>query len=237
MTNTTNYNLEEIAQFNELAHSWWDLKGPCQPLHEINPLRCDFIQRYTPVLNQRILDVGCGGGILAERLSRFGAQVTGIDMATDSIQVAKTHAETEQLYIQYECVSLEAFAETNPEPFDIIVCMELLEHIPYPDALIKIISQLLKPNGQAYFSTLSRTPRAFFEAIVGAEYLLKLLPKGTHHYHKFIRPSELATMARQQGLNCSHIQGITYSPLYKQYKFTPNVQVNYLMHCTKQDFK
>lgn len=235
MTNSTNYDLEEIAQFNRLAHTWWDLKGPCQPLHEINPLRCDFIQRYSPVSNQRLLDVGCGGGILAEQLSKFGAQVIGIDMAEDSIRVAQEHAATGELSIRYECINLESFAKTNPAPFDIITCMELLEHVPDPQALIQTLSSLLKPGGHAYFSTLSRTPRAFLEAIAGAEYLLKILPKGTHHYHKFIRPSELSNMVRATGLECTQIQGLTYLPFQKQYRFTDNVQVNYLMHCIKQD--
>jgi 2-polyprenyl-6-hydroxyphenyl methylase/3-demethylubiquinone-9 3-methyltransferase len=229
--NTTNFHSHEIRHFNAQAADWWDLSGPCEPLHRLNPLRSQFIQQHAPVYGLRVLDVGCGGGILAEQLSKFGASVVGIDLASDSIRVAQEHASTASLSIEYHCISLEAYAQSAPLPFDVITCMELLEHVPEPESIVKHIAQLLNPAGHVFFSTLSRTPKAFVQAIVGAEYLLKLLPKGTHQYATFIRPSELATTARLYSLTCQHVQGITYRPWRKQYVLTPDVRVNYLMHC------
>ena len=231
MINTTNFHSSEIHHFNAQAADWWDLSGPCEPLHRLNPLRSQFIQQHAPVHGLRVLDIGCGSGILAEQLSKFGASVVGIDLAPDSIRVAKEHAAAASLTIEYHCIALEAYAQSTSAPFDVITCMELLEHVPHPESIVKHIAQLLNPTGHVFFSTLSRTPKAFLHAIVGAEYLLKLLPKGTHQYEAFIRPSELAKTARQYGLICQHVQGITYRPWRKQYAHTPDIRVNYLMHC------
>ncbi len=234
MTNLTNFSASEIDKFNAQAAEWWDPEGPCKPLHQLNPLRAQFIQTHAPVYGLRVLDVGCGGGLLSEQLARWGAHVTALDLAPDSIRVAKSHAESQSLSIDYHCLSLEEYAKSNPSPFDVITCMEMLEHVPDPTSIVATTSQLLVPGGHVFFSTLNRTPRAFLEAIVGAEYILKLLPKGTHEYRSFIKPSELSNTARQYGLHSQHLQGLTYHPLRKQYALTDNVQVNYLMHCLKE---
>lgn len=232
--NSTNFTTSEIHQFNSLATRWWDTEGPCKPLHQINPLRVQFIQEQSPVYGKKVLDVGCGGGILTEALAKLGGALTGLDLAPDSIQVAQQHALNAGLSIDYQCVALEDYAAQTEKSFDIISCMELLEHVPDPESIIATIAGLLKPGGHAFFSTLNRTPKSFLQAIIGAEYLLKLVPKGTHQYQSFIRPSELRRTAAQYGLQCERMQGITYHPFQKRYATTKDCQVNYLMHCVKE---
>ncbi len=239
MKNTPNVDAAEIEQFNRLAPHWWDPQGPCKPLHELNPLRVTFIQRYTPLVGKKALDVGCGGGLLSEALAKRGAQVKALDLAPQSIQVAQQHAHLQALSIDYECISLEDFVQRYPEQqqtYDLITCLELLEHVPDPASIVQHMSLLLKPGGYAFFSTLNRTPKAFLQAILGAEYLLQWLPKGTHHYEKFIKPSELVRLTEANGLECHHLEGITYHPLRRQFIMTPKVDVNYLLCCQKQSY-
>lgn len=231
---STNFNDSDIQHFNQMASRWWDLSGPCQPLHEINPLRIQFIQSQSPVFEKSVLDVGCGGGILTEGLCKLGAHMVGLDLASESIQVAKQHAELSHLNIEYYCDSVESFATLHSQDFDIVTCLEMLEHVPDPESVIAHIATLLKPGGHAFFSTLNRTPKAFFQAIVAAEYLLKLIPKGTHRYHTFIRPSELRQTALKYGLRLQRMQGLTYHPFQRRYTLTEDCGVNYLMHFIKE---
>lgn len=223
----------EVKKFEALAHSWWDLEGPCKPLHELNPLRLAFIQSCCSLANQTILDVGCGGGILTETLSQFSKTVFGIDQAAQSLEVARLHAQSLIHPPRYEQITVEDFAKLHPEKFDVITCMELLEHVPNPAQTIEACAQLLKPGGHLIFSTLNRTPNAFLQAILGAEYLLNLLPKGTHDYAKFIRPSELSTWAREAGLLVKKIKGISYRLFSKNYYLSDNVSVNYMLYFVK----
>lgn len=228
-----NVDETEIAKFSLLAKDWWNPFGSCRPLHEINPLRLEFIQKYATVAQSYILDVGCGGGILTESLARAGANVTGIDYSEDAIEVAKLHAQEENLSLDYKVTTAEEYAHNFPAGFDIVVCMELLEHVPNPLSIIQACTTLLKPNGQLFLSTINRNLKSYLHAIIGAEYLLKLLPRGTHQYEKFIRPKELFEMLQQTGLTLEHMSGIHYHPIFRQYKLTSDVSVNYLVHCTK----
>lgn len=229
-----NIDPSEIAKFDALASRWWDVNGEMKPLHEINPLRMQFIEQNIDVLNLKVLDIGCGGGILSESLARRGAQVTAIDMAEASIHVAKLHQQASNLSIDYQMTSAEAFAAQHPHTFDVITCLELLEHVPDPASVIQACSTLLKPNGKIFFSTLNRNPKSYLFAIVGAEYILKMLPKGTHDYKKFIRPSELDAWMRQAGLSISKMTGLHYNPLTKVYSLGPDVSVNYMVYGEKQ---
>lgn len=224
-----NIDTLEIAKFDTLANEWWDPEGTSKPLHQINPLRLQFIMDVTSLNHKKIIDVGCGGGILSESLARQNAQVTGIDMAESVIAAAKQHAQKNHLDIAYEQITVEAMAQSHPEAFDIVTCMELLEHVPNPISVIDACSKLVKPEGYLFFSTLNRNLKSYLHAVIGAEYILQLLPKGTHEYNKFIRPSELDSWARNVGLSMQHITGITYNPLTQQYKLTPSVDVNYLV--------
>lgn len=218
-----------------MAWDWWDLEGPCKPLHEINPLRLSFIQSCCPLTGQQqILDIGCGGGILTEALSCFCPQVTGIDQSTAALEVAIDHAKNLPSPPHYFLSTAEEYAERYPGKFDVITCMELLEHVPDPLSVIAAMTTLLKPGGDLFLSTINRTPKAFLQAIIGAEYLLKLLPKGTHDYARFIRPSELATWARQYQLSLKHSKGLSYRVLNKRYYLTDDVSVNYLFHLQKE---
>lgn len=224
-----NVDTLEIAKFDTLANEWWNPEGTSKPLHQINPLRLQFIMDATALNHKKIIDVGCGGGILSESLARQNANVTGIDMAETVIAVAKQHAAKNHLDIAYKQITVEAMAQSHPEAFDIVTCMELLEHVPNPISVIDACSKLVKPEGYLFFSTLNRNLKSYLHAVIGAEYLLQLLPKGTHDYNKFIRPSELDGWARDAGLSLQHIAGITYNPLTQQYKLTPSVDVNYLV--------
>lgn len=230
----SNIDASEIAKFDALAKNWWDTTGDFKPLHDINPLRAGFIDEHSPVAEKKVLDVGCGGGILCEALAHRGARVTGIDMAETPLAIAESHAQLSELDITYEQSTAEHFANQHSQTFDVVTCLEMLEHVPDPSSVISACAQLVKPGGHVYFSTINRNPKAYLFAIIGAEYILKLLPKGTHDYDKFIRPSELAQWARQSDLTLAHTTGMTYNPITKRYKLTDNdVSVNYLMHTTK----
>ena len=227
-----NVDPSEIQHFSALAQQWWDRSGPMGPLHAINPLRMAFIERFETLAGQTVLDVGCGGGILSEALAQAGAQVTAIDLAEDSIQVAREHAQQGGLSIDYQVCAVEQLAEQQPARFDSISCMEMLEHVPDPGAIVAACARLLKPGGSLYLSTINRNPKSFALAIVGAEHVLNLIPKGTHHYDKFIKPSELAAWCRSQGLSVGSIEGMTYNPLTRTHKLSRDVDVNYLMRAS-----
>ncbi|HEY7883937.1 MAG TPA: bifunctional 2-polyprenyl-6-hydroxyphenol methylase/3-demethylubiquinol 3-O-methyltransferase UbiG [Cellvibrionaceae bacterium] len=225
----------EIAKFDALASRWWDPAGEFRPLHDMNPLRANYIDQRSPVAEQRLLDVGCGGGILTEAMAQRGAQVTGIDMAEAPLAVARLHSLESGVKVDYQQSTAEALADTLPGAFDIVTCLEMLEHVPDPASVIKACSQLVRPGGDVYFSTINRNPKAWALAVVGAEYVLRLLPKGTHEYAKFIKPSELAGYARAAGLEIVQITGITYNPLTRGFKLSEgDVSVNYLVHARKR---
>ncbi len=211
-----------------MAEEWWNTKGPCKPLHDINPARLQFIKKYAPLEKQKVIDIGCGGGLLTEELARTGAQVTGIDKSGELINIANQHAKQNALTIHYLSEEAETLAERQTAYFDVACCMELLEHVPDPLSLIKACSDLVRTGGWLFFSTINRNPYAYLTAIIGTEYLLKLLPKGTHQYDKFIRPSELAAAARKAGLRLQKLQGIYYNPFTRSVKLTNTVQINYI---------
>lgn len=225
-----NFDPQEIAQFERMAHEWWDKKGPCRPLHDLNPTRLQFITDRCFIQDKKILDIGCGGGILTESLAKRGAIVTGIDATSALIDIATHHANAEALTIDYSHTTAEVFAQTHSAEFDIITCLELLEHVPHPALLIRSIAHLLKPGGHLFVSTLNRTPKAYAMAILGAEYILKLLPKHTHHYEKFIRPSELDAVLCSENLTLLDIKGLNYNPFMRTCALTNDPSVNYLMH-------
>lgn len=229
-----NVDAAEIAKFEALASRWWDKNSEFKPLHDINPLRANYIDERSPVAEKKVIDVGCGGGILAESLAQRGAVVTGIDMGEAPLSVARLHALEVGVTLNYERITAEVKAAQCPGEFDVVTCMEMLEHVPDPASVVKACADLAKPNGDVYFSTINRNPKAYAFAILGAEYLLKLLPKGTHDYDKFIRPSELAKWLREAGLELQNVTGMTYNPITKTYKLDPNdVSVNYLLHAKK----
>lgn len=225
-----NVSAQELDKFSHLANDWWDPNGPCRPLHAINPARLQFISDRCDLNSTQVLDIGCGGGILTEALARRGALVTGIDANVDLIEVARSHALDHKLNIHYESTLAENFATDHSKQFDVITCMELLEHVPDPNSLIQACAALLKPGGHCFFSTLNRTLKAYCLAIVGAEIVLKLLPRHTHEYEKFIRPSELKTALEQAGLKLQDLSGLYYNPILKQTRLTQDVSVNYLAH-------
>jgi 2-polyprenyl-6-hydroxyphenyl methylase / 3-demethylubiquinone-9 3-methyltransferase len=232
---TSNVDPQELQKFSDLAHRWWDPKSEFAPLHAINPLRLEWIQTLVPVKGLNVLDVGCGGGILSEAMARQGAaHVTGIDLAVKPLRVAQLHAlEQGVTNITYREVATEALAQEAPGRFDVVTCMEMLEHVPKPEDVVQAVSTLVKPGGWVFFSTLNRNPKSFLFAIVGAEHVLRLLPKGTHDYAKFIKPSELAQAARDAKLNVETLLGMTYNPLTKRYALGRDTDVNYLMACRK----
>ena len=225
----------ELQKFGALAHRWWDPLGDMKPLHEINPLRLDWIDRLAALSGKRVLDVGCGGGILAEAMAQRGARVTGIDLSTKPLRVAQLHALESGVAVDYRESSAEAQAAESPAAFDVVTCMEMLEHVPDPASTVRACSTLARPGGWAFFSTINRNPKSFVFAIVGAEYILRLLPRGTHEYAKFIRPSELAAMAREAGLEVVEILGMTYNPLTKRFALGRDTDVNYLVACRKPE--
>ncbi len=228
-----NVDHAELNKFAELAHKWWDRNSEFKPLHEINPLRLKWIDGIASLKDKRVLDVGCGGGILAEAMAQKGAQVTGIDLAEKSLNVAKLHSLESGVAVDYQLIAVEELANTQPESFDVVTCLEMLEHVPEPASVVRACAKLVKPGGHVFFSTINRNPKAYLLAVVGAEYVLNMLPKGTHDYEKFIKPSELASWARTAGLSLATQTGMHYNPLTKQYTLGPGLDVNYLAHMVK----
>lgn len=232
--NAANVDQAELTKFSSLAHRWWDVDGEFGPLHAINPLRLDWIDGIAPLKGQRVLDVGCGGGILAESMAQTGADVLGIDLAEKSLQAASAHATSKHVAgLNYRCISVEELAHEQPGHFDVVTCMEMLEHVPDPASVVHACATLAKPGGWVFFSTIARNPKAFAMAIVGAEYLLRLLPRGTHRYDKFISPSELVRHARQAGLQAMSSEGLHYNPFTRTYRLGTGVDVNYLLALCK----
>ena len=235
-TANPNVDFQEIAKFEELASRWWDPDSEFKPLHDINPLRLNYIEERTGGLaGKRTLDVGCGGGILAESMALRGASVTGIDMGEAPLAVARLHQLESGAALDYRRITAEDLAESEPASFDVVPCIEMLEHVPDPASTIRACARLLKPDGHLFFSTINRNPKAYLLAVIGAEYLLRLLPKGTHDYRKFIRPSELDDWARAAGLTLRHLTGMHYNPLLRRYRLGAGVSVNYLVHCRQED--
>jgi 2-polyprenyl-6-hydroxyphenyl methylase/3-demethylubiquinone-9 3-methyltransferase len=226
---TINVDETELEKFSQLAHKWWDPNSEFKPLHEINPLRLDFIDRHAGLSGKRVLDVGCGGGILAESMARRGANVCGIDLARKSLKVAQLHGLESGVSVDYRCLPVEDLAEDEPAGFDVVTCMEMLEHVPSPDSVIGSCAQLVKPGGWVFFSTISRNPKAYLQAIIGAEYLLGMLPRGTHDYARFLKPSELSRMLRHAGLSLEEVIGMHYNPLTRIYSLGGSADVNYLV--------
>lgn len=229
-----NVDPNEIRKFEEIAHRWWDPDSEFKPLHEINPLRLNYIDERAGIRGKKVLDVGCGGGILAESMAHRGAEVIGIDLGETPLSVATLHALETGIEMDYRNIPVEELAVEMPGQFDVVTCMEMLEHVPDPESIIQACATLVKPEGHVFFSTLNRNPKAFMLAIVGAEYLLNMLPKGTHEYGKFIRPSELEQAARKNGLDLKNISGLSYNPLFRSYRITKDVDVNYVMHFVKE---
>ena len=234
MQNTVNADPAELAKFSELAHRWWDPDSEFRPLHQINPLRLDWIKAIAPLTGQKVLDIGCGGGILSDAMARQGADVLGIDLSTKALRVAQLHAlEAGTPNLKFREVSAEAIAAEEPATYDIVTCMEMLEHVPDPASVVQACSRLVKPGGWVFFSTINRNAKAFLLAIVGAEYVLNMLPRGTHEYAKLIRPSELATYCRTAGLDIQHTRGLEYNPLTRRYWLSANTSVNYMLATRK----
>ena len=235
MSDTTlNADPQELAKFGDLAHRWWDPDGEFKPLHQINPLRLDWIAGLATLPGSDVLDVGCGGGILSESMARRGARVLGIDLSAKPLKVAQLHAmETGVAQLDYREVAVEQLAAERPASFDVVTCMEMLEHVPEPASVIRACAQLVKPGGRVFFSTLNRNAKAFLLAIVGAEHVLGLLPKGTHEYAKFVKPSELARFAREAGLDVDQFKGMEYNPLTQRYWLSARTDVNYLVACRR----
>ena len=234
MSKTDNFDPAELAKFSDLAHRWWDTESEFRPLHQINPLRLDWITGVVPLEGKRVLDVGCGGGILADSMARRGAEVLGIDLATKALKVAQLHAlEAETQGVIYREISAEALAAEQPGSFDVVTCMEMLEHVPDPSSIVKACAGLVKPGGYVFFSTINRNVKAFLLAIVGAEYVLSLLPRGTHEYGKLIKPSELAGYCRASKLELQQTKGLEYNPVTRRYWLSADTSVNYMQATRK----
>lgn len=233
MSNTANIDVAEIAHFETLAHRWWDRNGVMKSLHDINPLRANYIDEYANVAGKTLLDVGCGGGILSEAMAQRGADVTAIDAGTEPINVAKLHLFESNLSIDYQQSTAESFAEQHAEQFDVVTCLEMLEHVPDPSSVVQACAKLCKPGGDLFFSTINRNAKSWLMMIVGAEHIMKMVPKGTHQYDKLIRPSELSRALRQAGLKIERITGMEYNPLSKNYFWSDNIDVNYIVHARK----
>ena len=229
----TNVDTSEIAKFEAVAQRWWDRDGEFKPLHDLNPVRLNYINERTPLAGKKVLDVGCGGGILSEGLAFRGAEVTGIDMGKAPLDVARTHAESQQLTIDYRQIPVEALAAEMPAAFDVVTCMEMLEHVPDPASVVRACATLVKPGGHVFFSTLNRNPKSYMLAIVAAEYVLNMVPRGTHDYLKFIKPSELAGWARDASLAVKDVSGMSVNPLTNQFRVSKDADVNYFLHTQK----
>ncbi len=231
---SSNVDPAELAKFSELAHRWWDTESEFKPLHQINPLRLAWIQTLAPLAGKKVVDIGCGGGILSDAMARQGAEVLGADLAVKSLKVAQLHAlEAGTQGVQYREISAEDLAQEQAGQYDVVTCMEMLEHVPDPSSVVKACAALVKPGGWVFFSTLNRNPKSFLFAVVGAEYILNLLPKGTHEYARMIKPSELADWVRANGLNVMHMKGMTYNPFTRHYALGTDTDVNYLMATQK----
>jgi 2-polyprenyl-6-hydroxyphenyl methylase/3-demethylubiquinone-9 3-methyltransferase len=229
----TNVDPKELAKFSELAHRWWDPAGEFRPLHQINPLRLAWIDGKARLAGKRVLDVGCGGGVLAEAMARAGARVTGIDLAEKPLRVAQLHRLESGLAIEYRLVSPEDLAEREPGGYDVVTCMEVLEHVPDPASTVRACARLARAGGDVFFATINRNPKSYLLAVIGAEYVLRLLPKGTHDYAKFIKPSELSRWARETGLDVQSLVGMTYNPLTQIYALGRDTDVNYIVHARR----
>jgi 2-polyprenyl-6-hydroxyphenyl methylase/3-demethylubiquinone-9 3-methyltransferase len=223
----------ELQKFSDLAHRWWDPTSEFRPLHEINPLRLEWVNACAPLADKTVVDIGCGGGILAESMARKGAKVTGIDLSEKALKVADLHSLESGVQVRYELISAEDLAAREAGSYDIVTCMEMLEHVPDPAAVVKACATLVKPGGHVFFSTINRNPKAYLFAVIGAEYVLRLLPKGTHDYAKFITPAELSQFARNAGLVVNKFKGMGYNPLTKIYSLNQDTDVNYLVACTR----
>ena len=230
-----NADPQELAKFSQLAHRWWDPKSEFKPLHEINPLRLNWIDKHASLTGKTVLDIGCGGGILSESMAGLGASVTGIDLSEKALGVARLHLLESGKTVDYRMISAEDLAAQAPASFDVVTCMEMLEHVPDPASIIAACSALAKPGGHVFFSTINRNPKAYLFAVLGAEYILRMLPKGTHDYAKFLRPSELSRWARSVNLEPDDLIGMTYSPFSDKYSLGSNTDVNYLLHTVKAD--
>jgi 2-polyprenyl-6-hydroxyphenyl methylase/3-demethylubiquinone-9 3-methyltransferase len=228
-----NADPQELAKFSDLAHRWWDPTSEFKPLHQINPLRLGWIDKIAALKGKAVLDVGCGGGILAEAMSTLGARVKGIDLSEKALKVAMLHRLESGVEVDYEEISAEALAAREPGQYDALTCMEMLEHVPDPASTVQACAKLVKPGGHVFFSTLNRNPKSYLLAVIGAEYILRLLPRGTHDYAKFLKPSELAQYCRAADLSLTSIIGMSYNPLTKVYSLNNDTSVNYLMHCVR----
>jgi 2-polyprenyl-6-hydroxyphenyl methylase / 3-demethylubiquinone-9 3-methyltransferase len=229
----SNFEAAELDKFSALAHKWWDENSEFKPLHDINPLRLQYIDQRTGLQGKHVLDVGCGGGILSESMAQKGAIVTGIDLGEKALNVAKLHSLESGIAVDYQFISVEALAASQPASYDVVTCLEMLEHVPNPASVVQACAILVKPGGHLFFSTIHRNPKAYLYAVIGAEYVLNMLPRGTHDYAKFIKPSELAGMLRQAGLTLQDQIGLQYNPLTKQYRLGSDVSVNYMVHAQK----
>ena len=230
----SNFDAAELNKFSELAHKWWDKTSEFKPLHEINPLRLNYIDNVASLKDKAVLDVGCGGGILSESMAEKGAKVTGIDLGKKALKVAQLHSLDSGVTVDYQLIAVEQLAEQQPASFDVVTCLEMLEHVPDPASVVAACAKLVKPGGHVFFSTINRNPKAYLFAVIGAEYVLNMLPRGTHDYAKFIKPSELASWMRSADLSLVGQTGMSYNPLTKHYWLDSDVSVNYLMHCIKQ---
>src|SRR5258706_2660807 len=229
-----NVDPAELQKFSELAHRWWDPQGEFRPLHELNRLRLDGIDQRAALAGKRVLDVGCGGGILAEAMAGRGAAVTGIDLSEKSLRVAELHLLQSKAQVSYEFAAVDDYAERHAGAFDVVTCMELLEHVPEPASMVAACARLVRPGGQVFFSTLNRNPKSYLFAVIGADYLLGLLPKGTHDYQRFIKPSELARYSRENNLRPDELIGMTYNPVTRRYRLGPDLDVNYPLRCIRE---
>lgn len=229
-----NIDKEEIEKFEAIASRWWDKDSEFKPLHDINPLRANYIDKHASLAGKKVLDVGCGGGILSESMNFRGAEVLGIDLGQANLDTAKLHALESKAKVDYQCIAVEELAEQQPESFDVVTCLEMLEHVPDPQSIVNACAKLVKPNGKVFFSTLNKNIKSYLFAIIGAEHLLKLVPANTHDYNKFIQPKELTRWMRQAGLKTQHMTGLTYNPVSKEYRLNDaDISVNYMLYATK----